>query len=162
MVEMLEKTDVGALPLAPKNPRPGNNLFDLTHEPWLPRRRALQPIFTKQHVRAFAGHMSQAAETVCASWVDGAEIDLDAECRRLTLRALGRSALGLNLDERADALAAPLRVALGGPSTARAQSSRARRHDGLVTTAPLTRTQPRDSSHGRQSAKITALASVSR
>ena len=184
MVEMLEKTDVGALPLAPKNPLPyrqrlnalrvfhtgmetlrdaggrvtrfslaprwlmppivvatspqggrdilgrndafiektvvhaemrrllGNNLFDLTHEPWLPRRRALQPIFTKQHVRAFAGHMSQAAETVCASWVDGAEIDLDAECRRLTLRALGRSVLGLNLDERADALAEPLLVAL--------------------------------------------------
>src|ERR1700758_4981803 len=27
----------------------GDNLFDLTHEPWLPRRRALQPIFTKQH-----------------------------------------------------------------------------------------------------------------
>jgi hypothetical protein len=24
----------------------GRNLFDLTHEPWLPRRRALQPIFT--------------------------------------------------------------------------------------------------------------------
>jgi len=184
MVEMLEKTDVGALPLAPKNPLPyrqrhnalrvfhtgmetlrdaggpvtrfslaprwlmppivvatsprggrdilgrtdafiektvvhaemrhllGNNLFDLTHEPWLPRRRALQPIFTKQHVRAFAGHMSQAAETVCASWVDGAEIDLDAECRRLTLRALGRSVLGLNLDERSDALAEPLLVAL--------------------------------------------------
>ena len=32
----------------------GNNLFDLTHGPWLPRRRALQPIFTKQNVRAFA------------------------------------------------------------------------------------------------------------
>jgi cytochrome P450 len=184
MVEMLQKTDVAALPLAPKNPLPyrqrlkalrvfhtgietlrdaggpvtrfslaprwlmppivvatspqggrdilgrtdafiekttvhaemrrllGNNLFDLTHDLWLPRRRALQPIFTKQHVRAFAGHMSQAAETVCASWVDGTEIDLDVECRRLALRALGRSVLGLNLDERADALAEPLRVAL--------------------------------------------------
>ena len=184
MVELLENTDVGALPPVPKNPLPyrqrlkalrvfhigmetlrdaggpvtrfslgprwlmppivvatspqggrdilgradafvektvvhaemrrllGNNLFDLPHEPWLPRRRALQPIFTKQHVRAFAGHMSQAAETVCASWVGGTEIDLDSECRRLTLRALGRSVLGLNLDERADTLAEPLRVAL--------------------------------------------------
>jgi hypothetical protein len=63
-------------------------------------------------VRTFAGHMSQAAKTVCASWVDGMEIDLDAECRGLTLRALGRSVLGLNLDEHTDALAAPLRVAL--------------------------------------------------
>jgi cytochrome P450 len=90
----------------------GPNLFDLTHEPWLPRRRALQPIFTKQHVREFAGHMAQAAQTVADSWVDGTYVDLDTECRRLTLRALGRSVLGLNLDERSDAIAEPLRVAL--------------------------------------------------
>src|SRR5262249_21666149 len=38
--------------------------------------------------------------------------DLDTECRRLTLRALGRSVLGLDLDERSDALADPLRIAL--------------------------------------------------
>jgi cytochrome P450 len=90
----------------------GENLFDLMHEQWLPRRRALQPIFTKQHVRAFGGHMSQAASMVATGWADGAEVDLDAECRRLTLRALGRSVLGLDLDERADAIAEPLRVAL--------------------------------------------------
>jgi cytochrome P450 len=90
----------------------GENLFDLTYEKWLPRRRALQPIFTKQHVRAFGGHMSQAANMVVSGWADGAEVDLDAECRRLTLRALGRSVLGLDLDERADAVAEPLRVAL--------------------------------------------------
>ena len=34
--------------------------------------------------------MSQAAEMVANRWCDGAEVDLDAECRRLTLRALGR------------------------------------------------------------------------
>ena len=90
----------------------GENLFDLMHENWLPRRRALQPIFTKQHVRAFGGHMSQAANMVANQWLDGAEVDLDAECRRLTLRALGCSVLGLDLDERADAVAEPLRVAL--------------------------------------------------
>jgi len=90
----------------------GPNLFDLTHEPWLPRRRALQPIFTKQHVREFAGHMAEAAQTVADSWVDGTEVDLDTECRRLTLRALGRSVLGLDLDERSDAIAEPLRAAL--------------------------------------------------
>jgi cytochrome P450 len=90
----------------------GPNLFDLTHEPWLPRRRALQPIFTKQHVREFAGHMAEAAQTVADSWVDATEIDLDTECRRLTLRALGRSVLGLDLDEHSDAIAEPLRVAL--------------------------------------------------
>lgn len=90
----------------------GANLFDLTHGPWLPRRRALQPIFTKQHVREFAGHMAQAAQMFADSWVDGAHVDLDTECRRLALRALGRSVLGLDLDERSDAIAEPLRVAL--------------------------------------------------
>jgi cytochrome P450 len=90
----------------------GDNVFDLPHEPWLPRRRALQPVFTKKRVRAFAGDMCQAADTVVASWPEGGEIDLDAECRRLTLRALGRSVLGLDLDEHADALAEPVRIAL--------------------------------------------------
>jgi cytochrome P450 len=90
----------------------GANLFTLTHEPWLPRRRAVQPVFTKQRVRAFGGHMAQAAEMVADSWADGAEVDLDAHCRRLTLRALGRSVLGIDLDLRADAIAEPLRVAL--------------------------------------------------
>ena len=90
----------------------GPNLFDLTHEPWLPRRRALQPIFTKQHVREFGGHIAHAAQTVADSWADGTEVDLDTECRKLTLRALGRSVLGLDLDDHADTIAEPLRVAV--------------------------------------------------
>jgi len=46
--------------------------------------------------------MAQAAQTVAECWVDGTYVDLDTECRRLTLRALGRSVLGLNLDEHAE------------------------------------------------------------
>ena len=91
----------------------GASLFTMRHDPWLPRRRALQPVFTKQNVRAFGGHMAQAADMVVAGWSDGQQVDLDAECRRLTLRALGRSVLGIDLDERADAIAEPLRAALG-------------------------------------------------
>ena len=91
----------------------GASLFTMRHDPWLPRRRALQPVFTKQNVRAFGGHMAQAADMVVAGWSDGQQVDLDAECRRLTLRALGRSVLGIDLDERADAIAEPLRTALG-------------------------------------------------
>ncbi|OMC21749.1 cytochrome P450 [Mycobacterium colombiense] len=89
----------------------GANLFVLPHSEWLPRRRTLQPVFTRQRVRQFGGHMAEAAHIVCAQWRDGAEIDLDAQCRTLTLRALGRSVLGLDLDERSDAIAEPLRVA---------------------------------------------------
>jgi len=89
----------------------GGNLLDLPYEEWLPRRRTLQPVFTTQRVRQFGGHMAHVAEMVCAAWRDGTEINLDAECRTLTLRALGRFMLGLDLGERADAVAEPLRVA---------------------------------------------------
>jgi len=90
----------------------GASILTLQHGPWLPRRRALQPVFTKHNVRVFGGHMAQAAETITANWRDGRPIDLDAECRRLALRALGRAVLGIDLDERADMIAVPLRTAL--------------------------------------------------
>jgi cytochrome P450 len=77
-----------------------------------PAGAALQPVFAKHRVRGFGGQMSTAADTIANSWTDGGEIDLDTECRRLTLRALGRSVLGLDLDERADALAEPRRIVL--------------------------------------------------
>ena len=90
----------------------GGNLFNLPYEQWLPRKRTLQPVFTKQHVRQFGGHMAEAAEQVSAGWADGAVVDLDAECRALTLRALGRSVLGLDLTDHVDDIAEPLRTAL--------------------------------------------------
>src|SRR6201996_6160025 len=40
----------------------GGNLLDLPHQQWLPRRRALQPMFTKLRVRGYAGHMAAAAQ----------------------------------------------------------------------------------------------------
>ncbi|WP_396926244.1 cytochrome P450 [Mycolicibacterium sp.] len=89
----------------------GGNLFNLPHDEWLPRRRSVQHVFTKQHVREFGGHMAQAAEAICDSWGDGAQIDLDSQCRLLTLRALGRSVLGIDLDARSDQIAGPLQIA---------------------------------------------------
>jgi cytochrome P450 len=90
----------------------GGNLLNLPHQRWLPRRRALQPMFTKRHVPRYAGHMAAAAQHVVDGWRDGAFVDLDAECRKLTLRALGRSVLGLDLDERADEVGRALRASL--------------------------------------------------
>jgi cytochrome P450 len=71
----------------------------------------LQPVFTKQHVTQFAGHMAEGADKLSRAWGDGAELDLDQECRRLTLRVLARSVLGLDLDARADPLGEPLHTA---------------------------------------------------
>jgi cytochrome P450 len=91
----------------------GGNLLNLPHERWLPRRRTLQPMFTKRHVPRYAGHMAAAAQSVADGWRDGAVVDLDSECRKLTLRALGRSVLGVDLDARADEVGDALRVSLG-------------------------------------------------
>jgi cytochrome P450 len=88
----------------------GGSLFNFKHDAWLPRRRALQPVFTKQHVTQFAGHMAEGADKLARMWSDGAELDLDEECRTVTLRVLGRSVLGLDVDGRADALSGPLRT----------------------------------------------------
>ena len=90
----------------------GPNLFDLRYRQWLPRRRALQPMFTKQSVARFGGHMAEIAETVAHRWSDGARIDLDTEARRVTLGALGRSVLGLDLESQTDAVADPVRTAI--------------------------------------------------
>jgi cytochrome P450 len=90
----------------------GGNLLDLPHHEWLPRRRALQPMFTKQRVPRYAGHMAAAAQALVDGWRDDVTVDLDTECRALTLRALGRSVLGLDLDARADTVGPALRCAL--------------------------------------------------
>ncbi|MEZ0052058.1 cytochrome P450 [Mycobacterium sp. MAA66] len=99
----------------------GENLFTLKNGPWLPRRRMLQPVFTKKTVAAFGGHMAQAADKIAESWFDGEVVDLDTASRRVTLGALGRSVLGIDLDERADQMAEPIRTALSYV-TARATS----------------------------------------
>jgi len=96
----------------------GDSLFVLPNEQWIPRKRALQPVFTNHNVRRFGGHMSGAALEVVDDWraagLDtGLDVDLDLACRRLTMQSLGRSILGVDLNERADVIAACMHVASG-------------------------------------------------
>jgi len=90
----------------------GDNVFNLPYEPWLKRRRALQPLFTKRHVASFAGHMAGAAEALTDGWIADRTVDLDRECRKLTLRVVGESIFGLDLGDRAQELGPPIRQAL--------------------------------------------------
>jgi cytochrome P450 len=89
----------------------GDSLFVLPTLSWQPRKRALQPVFTKHSVRNFSGQMSRAAESFVVRWCDGGAVDLDVECRRLTMQSLGRSVLGVDLTERADVIAEHMHVA---------------------------------------------------
>ena len=89
----------------------GDSLFVLPNEPWRPRKRALQPVFTRQNVRLFGGHMSRAAQLFVDTWCRGGDVDLDRECRRITMQSLGRSVLGVDLNEQADVIAEHMHVA---------------------------------------------------
>jgi cytochrome P450 len=89
----------------------GDSLFVLPNEQWRPRKRALQPVFTKHNVRNFGGHMSRAAQQFVDRWPDGGDVDLDIECRKVAMQSLGRSVLGIDLNERADTIARCMHVA---------------------------------------------------
>jgi cytochrome P450 len=90
----------------------GNNVFNLPNESWLKRRRALQPLFTKKHVASFAGHMADAADAVTNSWITEQTVDLNQQCRALTLRVVGWSIFGVDLGDRAKELGPPIEHAL--------------------------------------------------
>lgn len=89
----------------------GDSLFVLPNDLWRPRKRALQPVFSKQNVRKFGGYMSAAAQTFVDRWPEGGEVDLDDECRRVAMQSLGHSVLGIDLNERADTIARCMHVA---------------------------------------------------
>lgn len=89
----------------------GDSLFVLPNDQWRPRKRALQPVFTKASVRNFGGHMARAAQAFVERWPAGGEVDLDVECRRVAMQSLGRSVLGIDLNERGDTIARCMHVA---------------------------------------------------
>lgn len=83
----------------------GRNLFTVAYAPWKPRRRTLQPLFTRPHVSSFATHMSEAADGLADRWCETpGTVDLDRDLRRLTLRVLGRTLFGRALDDDAMAI----------------------------------------------------------
>ncbi len=91
----------------------GVNLLTTSHAEWLPRRRAIQPLFTLRNVPRFVGQVATLADEMADRWLAGSgEIDLDRECRALTLRALGLSILGVDLRGRDDIVSAVLRDAV--------------------------------------------------
>jgi cytochrome P450 len=89
----------------------GDNLFVLPNKSWLPRRRALQPVFTKHNVDGFGRHMTQAAQVIADRWCEGRDVDLDVECRQLAMRSLGYSILGADVNEFGTEIAQNMHVA---------------------------------------------------
>jgi cytochrome P450 len=68
-------------------------------------------VFTKQNVDCFGSHMTQAAQMVADRWREVGEVDLEAECRRLAMRSLGRSILGVDINQYGNEIAQNMHVA---------------------------------------------------
>lgn len=84
--------------------RPSDDLFHMTYQPWLSRKRALQPVFTKRQVASYSGQMAAVAEELTTHWTSKGQVDIGKAARVLTLEVLGRSVFGLHLGDRAEAL----------------------------------------------------------
>lgn len=67
---------------------------------WARRRRALQPAFTWDGIQAYGDRMVERAADHTARWADGETIDLVDEMRLLTVRVLGDTLLGIDLEGR--------------------------------------------------------------
>jgi cytochrome P450 len=89
----------------------GDNLFVLPNKEWAPRKRVLQPVFTKHSLGSFGRHMTQAAQTSADHWLTTGDIDLDSQCRRLAMRSLGRSILGIDVNEFSNEIAQNMHLA---------------------------------------------------
>ena len=90
----------------------GANLLNLDHDHWVPRRRAMQPIFSKQNVAQFSTHIVDTTEDLSRQWQAGTEVDLSADIRAMTLRALSRSLLGRDLGAEGQTVGAAMHAAL--------------------------------------------------
>ena len=137
----------------------GGNLLNLVHDEWLPRRRALQPMFSKQNVPQFTGHIVEAAEHISRRWPQAGVVDLDQQLSELTMRALSRSFLGVDLGAKgesvgsamrraftwtADRALAPMRAPMWFPTSARRRAYRgsALLHSYAAEVVRVCRTNP--------------------
>jgi cytochrome P450 len=90
--------------------RHGRNIFDLAHDDWVPRRRAIQPVFTRQRTATYAEAMGEVVAETGPVWAASGRVDLQAATRTLTTEVLGRSLLGMPLGDRAAQIAQDFQV----------------------------------------------------
>jgi cytochrome P450 len=91
----------------------GDALLTSDGERWRRQRRIIQPLFTRQHMDAWAAAMAEEAARLVASWgraaTEGRPVDLHREMTGFTLRVIGRLLFGADVD------AAVPRVAVAFP-----------------------------------------------
>jgi cytochrome P450 len=81
----------------------GRGLLTSEGELWQGQRRLIQPLFTRRAIAGYATLMAEEASAAAARWGSGAgvaaTVDAYAEMTRLTLRVVGRTIFGDDVDE---------------------------------------------------------------
>lgn len=86
----------------------GNGLLTAEGEPWKKHRKLAQPAFHRDRLEEFARTMSACTADVVARWEEtiaatGVPFDLHAEMTKLTFRIVGKTLLGTDLENEAQA-----------------------------------------------------------
>ncbi len=86
----------------------GGGLLTTDGDPWLDRRRLLQPSFHRDHVAGFAPVFASFAERMVARWREpagrGETLDIAAEMMHVALQAVVKTLFGAEIGERDDRL----------------------------------------------------------
>lgn len=73
----------------------GNGLLTSEGQLWRRQRRTIQPLFTRQHVRRYAGMMAEEAAALVDHWSRlGGTVDAHREMTRVSLRVVTRALFG--------------------------------------------------------------------
>lgn len=87
----------------------GEGLITTSGEQWLHQRRLLQPAFHRKQIARFGTVISEATQAMLERWqmnpVEDNQLDMADEMVRLTLRIVGESLFGTDLDADADTIA---------------------------------------------------------
>lgn len=93
----------------------GNGLVTSEGDLWLRQRRLIQPAFHRERVSGFSSIMTESTLEMLERWdsfaANGQQFDVFEEMARLTLKIVGRSLLGIDLTDQADAIGHALTVA---------------------------------------------------
>jgi len=76
----------------------GDGLLTSEKEHHLRQRRMMQPAFHRERIAAFARTMVEEAGRTMESWREGAEMDISKEMGLLTLRIVGKTLFGSEVD----------------------------------------------------------------